>query len=240
MIETFREIESHPNYEVSDKGNVRNKKTGKILKANKDGDCYLYVGLCSNGVRKKLYVHRLIAEAFIPNDDSSKTYIDHINEIKSDNRIVNLRWCSSRENTNYHHNDNINRGVILTHSNTYRSQISVNGKYIRKNFKTFEEAVADFKLKYKLYYGTDCTSVYDESKLVTPRKTTDLNPEDLIIEVSTKNSNKWKIRKRDNKNHLKHSQLIYLGFNTDWNYPTAAAFLLHLQEKQTNLKIEVS
>ena len=162
--ETWREIKDFPNYEVSNLGNVRNKKTGKILKPYDNGHGYLIVKLCLNGARKNLTVHRLVANAFLPNDDSSKT-VDHINEIKTDNRVENLRWCSHKHNLNYFHNDNINRGIILTRSNTYQSQIYVNGKTIYESFKTFEEAVDDYKMKYRLHFGMECTSTYDESKL---------------------------------------------------------------------------
>ena len=54
---------------------------------------------------KKLYVHRIVAETFIPNPEN-KPYIDHINQIRNDNNIENLRWATVAEN-GYNRKDNI-------------------------------------------------------------------------------------------------------------------------------------
>ena len=91
-------------YEVSNIGRVRSlnyKRTGKgkILKNIEDYKGYLEVGLTKNGKRKQFKVHRLVAEAFIPNPEN-KPCIDHINTIKSDNRVENLRWVTYKENSN--------------------------------------------------------------------------------------------------------------------------------------------
>lgn len=55
--------------------------------------------LCKDGKIRSLKAHRLVAEAFIPNEDN-KPEIDHINTIRSDNRVENLRWATSKENSN--------------------------------------------------------------------------------------------------------------------------------------------
>lgn len=91
-------------YEVSNIGRVRSlnyKRTGKekILKNTESNDGYLIVGLTKNGKRKQFKVHRLVAEAFIPNPEN-KPCIDHINTVRSDNRVENLRWVSYKENSN--------------------------------------------------------------------------------------------------------------------------------------------
>lgn len=91
----WRKIEDRPNYSVSDSGEVRNDKTGRILKLSKHRCGYLHVMLGRKTV--PLYVHRLVATAFVPNPDG-KPQVDHINGDKRDNRASNLRWVSPSEN----------------------------------------------------------------------------------------------------------------------------------------------
>ena len=64
MVETFKTIEGFELYSVSDNGNVRNDKTGRILKAMYNLGGYLYVDLGNNKLRKNKYIHKLTAEAF--------------------------------------------------------------------------------------------------------------------------------------------------------------------------------
>lgn len=89
-------------YEISNLGRVRNNKTGKLLKYNKVNGGYLRIGLYKDGKREFFLVHSLVALMFIPNDNPSiKTEINHINEIKTDNRVENLEWCDRKYNVNY-------------------------------------------------------------------------------------------------------------------------------------------
>lgn len=93
-------------YEVSNLGNVRSvtrKKKGKQLKPLARQHGYLAVQLWGNGGNKRGFrtfsIHRLVAEAFIPNPNSYPE-INHINEIKTDNSVENLEWCTRKQNMN--------------------------------------------------------------------------------------------------------------------------------------------
>lgn len=102
--EIWKKIEGYENYEVSSEGRVRslgNDKTRKtkILKTEMVGG-YLKVFLYQNGKQKMFLVHRLVATAFVPNIFSLNE-VNHINEVKIDNRAENLMWVDHKENINY-------------------------------------------------------------------------------------------------------------------------------------------
>ena len=84
-------------YEVSTLGNIRSVKTGKIVKTHNSRQNYIIIGLYIDGNRRRFSVHRLVAEAFIDNPED-KPFVDHINRIKTDNRVENLRWATHLEN----------------------------------------------------------------------------------------------------------------------------------------------
>jgi len=86
-------------YEVSDKGRVRNRTTGRILSQQVTRN-YYYVCLAAPGRRRRnMSVHRLVLRAFNPGDDSLT--VNHMNCNKLDNRIENLEWATYQENNRH-------------------------------------------------------------------------------------------------------------------------------------------
>lgn len=95
----LKKIEDFPDYFVSDEGCVYSMKHKKIkkLSINRHRCGYSLVGLCCFGVVKKCSVHRLVANAFIPNPKGFCD-VNHKNGIKSDNRVCNLEWVTRSMN----------------------------------------------------------------------------------------------------------------------------------------------
>ena len=120
MKEIWKDIKGYEGYQVSNLGRVRSLDridsnnhplNGVILKPYISNSGYLLVGLYKQQKRDRKLLHRLVAEAFIPNPDN-KPEIDHINTIKIDNTVflnedgsinyekTNLRWTTRKENIN--------------------------------------------------------------------------------------------------------------------------------------------
>ena len=133
MVETYKEIKGFENYSVSDLGNVRNDKTGRVLKeTNTHG--YLRVDLRKNKIKHHKFIHRLIAEAFLLNPENKKC-VDHIDNNTHNNNIINLRFATLANNQ---HNRLINtnntsgtKGVSWDKGkHRWTAQIFMNGKKI--------------------------------------------------------------------------------------------------------------
>ena len=114
MTEVWKNINDFPNYEVSNFGRVKNVKTGHILKTN-TSDRYYSVELFNNGESKRILVHRLVAEAFLPKV-TGKEWINHKDGNRYNNEVSNLEWCTPTEN-NIHA---IQTG--LNHPGTYQKK----------------------------------------------------------------------------------------------------------------------
>ena len=93
----FKVITGYPDYLISESGEIFSLKSNRNLKPYKTTKGYLQVRLDSG---KAFHVHRLVAEAFIPNPDNLPQ-INHKNEDKTDNRVENLEWCDCLYNVNY-------------------------------------------------------------------------------------------------------------------------------------------
>ena len=98
----IKQIESFPDYYVSDDGMVFSNKTNhlKPLKLSTDHDGYKTVGLYNNGFHKRIKVHRLVANAFLEKDPN-RSCINHKDGNKANNNYMNLEWCTPKENSTH-------------------------------------------------------------------------------------------------------------------------------------------
>lgn len=127
VVEKWRYVENTNNmYKVSNTGKVFSYKTNKLLKNNKNKYGYEWVSI--NG--KCCSVHRLVAEAFIPNPNCLKQ-VNHKDENKLNNSVENLEWCSQIYNINY--------GTGIEKRSKKVNQYDLSGKFI-KIWKSTREA----------------------------------------------------------------------------------------------------
>ena len=91
VFETFVKIEGFENYEVSNLGKVRNIKSGRILKPKLNKYGYLVHGLYKNNKQTFLFLHRIIATAFIDNPEG-KSCVNHIDENKLNNDLSKITY----------------------------------------------------------------------------------------------------------------------------------------------------
>ena len=95
--EVWKQIENHPNYSISNFGNIRNDNTSKYLSKILNNGYYAFSFCYSRTNRKTIRLHRLVAMAFIPNPNNLPN-INHIDGCKTNNHYSNLEWVNQTEN----------------------------------------------------------------------------------------------------------------------------------------------
>lgn len=148
MIEIWKNIKGFPMYEISNTGNVRSLRYGKIklLKLVNRKDNYQSITLRNKGEIQTFLIHRLVYLTF--NDLNVNGYyihIDHINNNRADNNILNLQLLTARENSikiNLKNKTSKYKGVSFDkRKNKWRSHIRINSKQIcLGSFKNEDEA----------------------------------------------------------------------------------------------------
>ena len=110
-MEGYYEIEGFPDYMISpEDSEVWSHLRNNFLKQTKNNKGYLGVTLMLNGIQYPKFIHALLGEQFIHNDDPvNKISVDHINQIRTDNRLCNLRWATKVEQQQ-------NRGMMPTNT----------------------------------------------------------------------------------------------------------------------------
>lgn len=128
----YKDYKGH--YQVSNFGRIKSIKFGKeiILKPGTNKNGYSYVILYKNGKVKKFTVHRLVAEAFLPNPDNLPE-VNHKDENKLNNCVSNLEWCTNLYNHNY---GTINERIAAKNTNGKCSKIvlqyDLEGNFVRE------------------------------------------------------------------------------------------------------------
>jgi hypothetical protein len=131
MEEIWKNIEGYENlYQVSNIGRVKSLGNGssnnskeRFLKSTKNTCGYLFVILYKEGKGKSHKVHRLVAQAFLPNHNNLPQ-VNHKDEDKTNNRVENLEWCDAKYNNNYGSRTEKRRKPIL--------QFTKNNEFVRR------------------------------------------------------------------------------------------------------------
>ena len=96
----LKPIPDYENYLVDENGNIFSKNIGRYLKQRTNEKGYKYVRLSKNDVKRKWFIHRCVACAFLPNP-LNLPQINHKDENKQNNCVNNLEWCTNKYNQNY-------------------------------------------------------------------------------------------------------------------------------------------
>lgn len=144
MEEIWKNIKEFEDYQISNMGRVKSLKFNKqkILKLDETSDGYLTIRLLKNNIIKHIGVHRLVAQAFIPNPNNYPQ-VNHIDENKHNNCVENLEWCTQEYNMHYG-----NRTKKMC-KEVY--QYDLNGNFVKK-----WESVAQAKKELKIRHISEC------------------------------------------------------------------------------------
>ena len=131
----YKDIEGYEGiYQISDTGEVWTfkHKSPKPLKKRLNADGYVKASLTKDGRMKDYRVHRLVAEAFIPNPENKET-VNHIDGDKENNHVANLEWATRSEQNLHSYSLGLKK-AILGHENSNAKLKPDNVKYIRKHY----------------------------------------------------------------------------------------------------------
>lgn len=154
MDEKFVLLPFDSKYAVSDKGNIINVRNGRTLRTVLQNG-YVKVQLSTNGVRKNYPVHRLVATAFIKNEEG-KPYVNHKDGNKENNCADNLEWVTAKENDTHARSTNLKvqnkpiKAINIDDGNviTFES-LSECARYFRTNKGSIHRVLSGKRNKYK-------------------------------------------------------------------------------------------
>lgn len=168
-MEVWKDIKGYEGiYEVSSHGNVRNKRTGYIMKKRHTFDGYVKVTLTVNYKAKDYRVHRLVAENFIPNTNNKET-VNHIDGNKDNNHVNNLEWSNRHEQLAHAYNLGLKKSLKGC-SNVNAKLTTEQVRYIRENYKPYSKEFGTVALGIK--FGVNNSTIGDIVRGVTYKEIT--------------------------------------------------------------------
>ena len=158
-LEIWKDIINFANFECSNYGNIRNKRTNNILKGHTRSDGYKEVRIKG----KNYLYHRIVAMTWLKNHNNFEQ-INHIDGNKTNNKVCNLEWCTPKQNLE--HAANI--GLMSRGSNRYNSKLIESDIYdireLIKNGKTILEISKLYNVSFQLISNIKRNKVWRHCK----------------------------------------------------------------------------
>lgn len=151
----WRNIIGFDNYQVSESGDVKSidhfseyecngkmikrLQKGKTLAKGIHGTGYIVYVLMSNENKKTLRAHRIVAKAFIKNENSLKNVVNHKDGNKHNNHYSNLEWVTMQENNIHAYETNLKQGKNIALSVLSKTNLTIEDiRFIRSNYKAYD------------------------------------------------------------------------------------------------------
>ena len=142
----------HPDYAITEKGDIYNEKTKRYLKASASNTGYLTVYVDG----KNRLLHRLLAQTFIPNPDDLPC-VNHKDGNKLNNDISNLEWCTYGENERHAYKTGLKKCRFMGGENSANHKLTeADVKFIRDNYKRYDKLYGAKPLSIKFNVTPSC------------------------------------------------------------------------------------